>query len=135
MTPEESPPDAPAAFVLVVDDEPHVRQMAERMLTRRGFSTLGAENGEEAVRLCAAAEPPIDVVLLDLSMPGLSGPETLIALRRGRPGLRVILCSGYDVDIEAFAAEHGERPQGVLRKPFGMDLLVSTIQDVLNDRA
>ena len=135
MTPEESPSDAPAATVLVVDDEPHVRQMTERMLSRRGFATLGAEDGEKAVRLCATADPPVDAVLLDLSMSGLSGPETLIALRRDRPGLPVILCSGYDVDADSFAAEHGERPHGVLRKPFGLDVLVSTIQDVLKDQA
>ena len=125
--------EAPAACILVVDDEVHVRQMTERMLTRRGFLTVGAENGDEALKAFAAADPAIDVVLLDLSMPGLSGPETLIAMRKKRADLPVILCSGYDVDVEGFVAEHGERPHGVLRKPFGMDQLASSIEDVLKD--
>jgi DNA-binding NtrC family response regulator len=123
--------NAPSAHVLVVDDERHVRQMTERMLQRHGFATIGAQNGEEAVRACAAGDTEIDVVLLDLSMPGLSGPETLLALRKHRPGLRVILCSGYDVEAGTFEAEHGERPQGVLRKPFGMAQLVAAVGDVL----
>lgn len=126
-----TPDDAVPISVLVVDDELHVRQMTERMLSRRGFAAAGAENGQIALELLSAGKPAVDVVLLDLSMPGLSGPETLIALRKDWPDLPVILCSGYDVDVESFAAEHGERPQDVLRKPFGMDRLVSCVEDVM----
>ena len=132
MTPADHPERGSAATVLVVDDELHVRQMTERMLARRGYATVGAEDGSAALRVCGAADPPVDIVLLDLSMPGLSGPETLKALRKDHPRIPVILCSGYEVDADQFAGEHGARPDGVLRKPFGMDQLTAAVQGLLD---
>lgn len=135
MIPEDSPLRDQATRVLVVDDAPDVRRLTEKLLSRCGYEALGAGGGEEAIRLCSAGSSPVDLVLLDLNMPGLSGPETFVALRGENPDLPVILYSGDDVDPDGFAAQHGERPQGVLRKPFGIEQLAAAVENVIKHPA
>ena len=115
---EEDPAAAPpAATVLVVDDEPHVRSVARRILERAGYRVLLAEGGEEALRLAAGAE--LSVAIVDATMPGLSGAETLRRLRALRPALPLVLTSGRaEEEVEAAAAEVQAR---FLPKPFTPD--------------
>jgi CheY-like chemotaxis protein len=87
---------AGCGLVLVVDDEPVVRQMAGRLLERLGYTALLAASGEEAVGIAAAY--PDAVVLLDLVMPGLDGRETFLALRKAVPSVRVVVSSGFSLD-------------------------------------
>ena len=82
--------------VLVVDDEPVVRQMAGRLLERLGYTALLAASGEEAVGIAACH--PDAVVLLDLVMPGLDGRETFLALRKADASVRVVVSSGFSLD-------------------------------------
>ncbi|HXA51988.1 MAG TPA: PAS domain S-box protein, partial [Candidatus Acidoferrum sp.] len=80
---------------LVVEDEEALRVAVSRMLRKRGFSVLEAGDGKTAVAVFRAQASEIDAVLLDMTLPGMSGPEVLHALRRIRPDVRVILTTAY----------------------------------------
>lgn len=91
-----------SARVLVVDDEPGVRALLAETLGTWGYVVQQAPDGAGALRAIAAERP--DVILLDVAMPGLSGPEALPAIRALAPGVNVILVSGgADVDMRALA--------------------------------
>ncbi|MDP1580770.1 MAG: CHASE domain-containing protein [Candidatus Didemnitutus sp.] len=81
--------------VLVVDDELHVREITILALRTTGLKVVGATDGRHAVDLCADPAVVFDLVLLDLTMPNMSGEESFRVLRRDRPDLKVILMSGY----------------------------------------
>ena len=83
------------ATILVVDDEPVLRRVCARLLQKLGYQVLEAPSGEEALELFKQKGSEIDLVLLDLIMPGLSGLQTLERLRELDPGVRVLLSSGY----------------------------------------
>jgi len=104
--------------ILVIDDEAQVRSVAERMAQTLGFSALCAADGDQGIQLFELYRSAIKVVLLDLSMPGLSGEETLASLRARDPALRVILMSGYN-QPELPTAINGKKPS-FLSKPFAM---------------
>jgi two-component system, cell cycle sensor histidine kinase and response regulator CckA len=92
--------------VLLVEDEPMVRSVAERSLTRHGYTVLTAENGEEALDILNRGET-IDLLISDVVMPGMDGPAMVREARKSRPGLKVLFMSGYaeeqlrkSIDIE-----------------------------------
>ena len=80
--------------VLLVEDEPMVRAVAERALTRHGYTVITADNGEEALELLARGEP-IDLLLTDVVMPGMDGPTMVEQARKDRPDLKILFMSGY----------------------------------------
>ncbi|HKP60786.1 MAG TPA: response regulator, partial [Polyangiales bacterium] len=111
--------------VLVVDDEPLVRQHLRRLLELRGFSVSEATDGRSGIAAATNSEP--DVILLDLSMPDLDGVTVIRNLRAAGSRARVVLCSG-NLD---YAAERGLESglvQGVLQKPFSTDELIEAIE-------
>jgi two-component system cell cycle sensor histidine kinase/response regulator CckA len=111
---------AGGGLVLVVDDEPMVRNMAESMLKRRlGYEVVTAGDGYEAVEIFRARKDEISLVLLDLSMPGMNGWETLSALRALRHDIPVVLASGYD-EAQVMQGDHPQRPQAFVHKPYLM---------------
>ncbi len=81
---------------LLVDDDAAVRRVCEKILAAEGLSVLAAESGARALALLEEGRGPIDVAILDLTMPGLDGHATLERLRRNLPELPVVLISGYD---------------------------------------
>ena len=92
--------------VLLVEDEPMVRSVAERALTRHGYTVLTADNGEDALEIIAKNEP-IDLLISDVVMPGMDGPTMVREARQSRPELKVLFMSGYaeeqlrkSIDIE-----------------------------------
>lgn len=104
-------------IVLVVDDERSVRSVASRMVERLGFETLQASDGETGVALFSAHTDMIACVLLDVSMPVMSGAQALEMMRSIRPDAPIILMSGYAG--EDLAARFGQlQPNGFLYKPF-----------------
>jgi CheY-like chemotaxis protein len=117
---------ARTATVLIVDDEEAVREMIGEVLENEGFEVLRAEDGSRGVALFREGRDRIDVVLLDLSMPGLSGEETFRQLREIDPGVRVILSSGYDRD-EARGRFGTARPAGFIQKPYRPEELMAEI--------
>ena len=92
------PAGAGACALLLVDDEEIVREMVKEVLEAEGHHVLCASDGAQAIDLFGDRSRDVDVVLLDLSMPGLSGEETYACLREIDPGVSVILSSGYDKD-------------------------------------
>jgi two-component system cell cycle sensor histidine kinase/response regulator CckA len=80
--------------VLLVEDEPMVRAVAERALTRHGYTVITADNGEEALEVLARGEP-IDLLVSDVVMPGMDGPTVVREARKSRPELKILFMSGY----------------------------------------
>jgi len=92
--------------VLLVEDEPMVRSVAERALTRHGYTVITADNGEDALEILAKNEP-IDLLISDVVMPGMDGPTMVREARQSRPELKILFMSGYaeeqlrkSIDIE-----------------------------------
>jgi len=117
----------PSAKVLVVDDEPLVRLVAQRALERGGFEVVLAENGRQAVEIFSQPGTRIALVLLDLSMPEMDGEQTLVELRRIEPGVQVLLSSGYD-QSSTTRAPLGGRVASFLQKPYSARALVEAVR-------
>jgi len=115
-----------SACVLIADDEGPVRRAAVRILLRKGYNIMEASDGEEAVRVFSENPDEIDLVFLDMTMPGLSGLEALEHMREIRPDLKALVASGYPVDVPT---------AHFLAKPYSPIGLVRRIQDVLSGNA
>jgi CheY-like chemotaxis protein len=116
-----------AGTVLVVDDEPMIRTLATRMLEPLGFDVLTAEDGVAALEVFDDHAEEVVCVVCDLTMPRMDGWETLTALRERRPGLPIVLASGYD-RAHAMSGDHTERPQTFLSKPWNLARLRAAIE-------
>lgn len=122
-------PAAPGAVVLVVEDEPVVRRLASRVLSRSGYTVLEAEDGETALRLADASDRPIDLVLTDVVMPDMNGRHLATAVQSRFPSARVIFMSGYATDeLAAGALPRGAR---FLPKPFATAELADAVRATL----
>ncbi len=103
--------------VLVVDDEQVVRDVAKSSLERQGYEVLVADSGPAAIDVVRCEGGRIDLVILDLSMPGMNGEEALPRLRDLKPGLNVIVSSGYN-EQDALRLFQGAVVSGFLQKPY-----------------
>ncbi len=105
--------------VMIIDDEPLVSNVAKRMLERLGYKTLTASNGREAVELARSFAGDIHLAMLDIGMPVMGGAEAFPLLIEARPNLKVLICSGYELD----GAAQGLLDAGAnafVQKPFSM---------------
>ncbi len=125
-----SGPVEEGGLVLVVDDDPMVRNMVQIMLRRMAYGVIAAGDGYEAVEMFRARKDEIDFVLLDLSMPGMDGWETLAQLRSLRPSIPVVLASGYD-EAQLMQGDHPHRPQAFIHKPYLKSDLAAAIDTAL----
>ena len=123
------PPRRPGGRFFLVDDEPAIRKVVGIMLRNLGFEVLIAKNGIECLDLLATLEAPPEVILLDYSMPRLDGRDTLRQIRARRPGVPVILCSGYDA--REMACDDEATADAYLQKPIRLEDLTAVIRDVL----
>jgi signal transduction histidine kinase/CheY-like chemotaxis protein len=121
------------ATVLVVDDDAMVRSVARRLLEAFGLTVHVAEGGPEAIARLAAAPDAIDAVLLDMTMPEMSGADVFIRLREVRPDLPVVLMSGYHED--ELSEEVGAGISGFVQKPFTPADLASRMRVALAGRS
>jgi len=108
--------------VLIVEDEPLLRKVGVKMLSRLGYETIPASDGVEAVELFRANRDRISWVLCDLVMPRMNGWDTLATLRSLDPEVTVVLTSGYD-EAHAMGVEDRERPHAFLPKPWTLERL------------
>ena len=113
--------------ILVVDDEEMVRNMMRRFLERVGYTVLEAVDGKDGLEVFSRERERIDLVLLDLSMPRMSGKEALAEIRLLSPTVKVILFTGYPVGDAQY-----EGVQGLMRKPIGGSRLLETVRGVLS---
>ena len=117
--------------VLVVDDEPMLRELAEAALSRCGMRVLTADDGLEGLAVFKEHHQALRLVLLDISMPGMDGLELLGRIREIAPAMPVLLTTGYAVDrISADISTLGPGV-GVLQKPFGLDALCAKVTELL----
>ncbi|SPP64898.1 response regulator [Nitrospira lenta] len=117
-----------AESVMVVDDDPLVRDLLVQFLSLRGYRTLGVKDGYEALRVVEEAPP--DLLLLDMVMPGLSGIDVLKTLREKEYAGGVIIMTGSHNE-EMLEEAWSLGPQEVLGKPIALDRLLTAIQLVL----
>lgn len=120
--------------ILVADDEDDVRDLVESVLKKGGYRVITANDGIEALNLFKSLNGEIDAVILDLSMPNLSGTETLCQIRALSTTVPVILSSGFcEVDI---AERHSEnQSSGFIQKPYRPKALLNILSEVLNHKA
>jgi CheY-like chemotaxis protein len=129
----EALPSGGTEFILIVDDEPAVIDVARQLLTRRGYRVVARSNAREALALLRSRPDDIDLVITDLTMPGISGIELARELKSWRADLPVILCSGYDADARR---GDGIRPADCLiKKPFNIKELDVAIRRLLSERS
>jgi two-component system, cell cycle sensor histidine kinase and response regulator CckA len=122
-----------AATVLVVEDEEALRHAVSKMLQREGATVFEAADGETAVSHFGAKAGEIDIVLLDVTLPGMSGKEVLGELRRIQPGAKVIITSAYSQDW-ARTTIGGNEPWLYIRKPYRFVELMDMVQKVSLER-
>ena len=122
--PPSPPPQLPGKTVLVVDDEDLVRDVVARMIEELGYAAVTAADGESALALLDSKQ--VDAVLVDLTMPTMSGADVIAAVRARRPGLPVVLCSGFDRSGRGAVAADAYLP-----KPFRIDALERTLAKLL----
>jgi CheY-like chemotaxis protein len=118
--------------VLVIDDEPTMREVCTDLLRTLGYTVLSAADGEEGLRVYREAKGEIGVVILDMIMPGLGGEQVFQELLRISPDTRVVLCSGYSQNgyagIRRLIAEGAA---GFVQKPFTLQAIGAAIKDAL----
>jgi CheY-like chemotaxis protein len=120
----------PPGTILLVDDEKMVIDVGQAMLEKLGYRVLRAQNGREAVDAITAHDDAIDLVILDMIMPGLSGAEVFDRIRETNPDLPVILSSGYSLDGQATRIMN-KGCNGFIQKPFSLPELSQIIQKTL----
>ncbi|MEM1205785.1 MAG: response regulator [Acidobacteriota bacterium] len=121
---------SPPRTVLVVDDEAHIRTIAELILTEAGFRVANAANGVEALGLFDSSSDVFDLVILDLTMPRMGGATAFSEIRKRQPDLAILLTSGYgETEAEALL-QHGST--AFLQKPFEVDDLLLSVRRLLS---
>lgn len=117
--------------ILIVDDEEMIRDLGTQILTTRGYKVLTAADGPQAVAMYLAGKDTIDLVILDLTMPHMSGLDVLERIRKINPRAKIVLSSGHRGD-EALNPDRFSGASGFLPKPYRADLLVGTVRGVLD---
>jgi CheY-like chemotaxis protein len=124
------PPPTGTESVLVVEDDASVRRLAVLGLRGNGYTVLEASNAAEALEF-AATSVPIDLLVSDVVMPGMRGPELAARLRLMRPSVRMMLVSGHTDTSEAFRDDQN-RVILLLSKPFTPDRLARKVREILD---
>jgi len=136
----EAPPPAAATprpgseTVLLVEDEPEVRRLVEKLLRMQGYTVLSAGSPAEAISAAGASPGTIAILVTDVIMPGMNGRELARVLASERPAMRVLYMSGY---TDAAIAQQGILQPGTafLSKPFTPDALARKVREVLDGPA
>ncbi len=119
-----------AGTILLVEDDEYVRASTRNVLRRAGYEVLEAASAVEALRVAEGYEPAIDMLLTDVVLPRMTGPQLADRLRATRPGLPVLFMSGY---TDEAIVEHGILEAGLayIEKPITVDLLTRRVREVL----
>ena len=119
--------------ILLVDDEEHIRELAERILTKRGQTVIKARGAKEALEIYAKRGQEIDLVLLDLIMPEMGGKQCLEELLKIDPMARVVIASGFAIDSETRAYLESSA-RGFVTKPFKAGDLLRVVRRALGNQ-
>jgi two-component system cell cycle sensor histidine kinase/response regulator CckA len=116
--------------ILVIDDDPQVRTLIVRVLTKAGYRVLEACEGAEGAALFRAHQEAISLVILDLVMPGLGGLDVANELTTSQPQLRVLYISGYAESIAAHSIRRAA-PSLMIVKPFSPNTLLDRVRELV----
>ncbi|MCB9474910.1 MAG: response regulator [Candidatus Delongbacteria bacterium] len=122
---------ARAKRLLIVDDEPVVREVLCNTLHQAGYKVVAAADGESGLALFRERAESWDLVLLDLTMPGMGGEEVFRLIREQKPALPILMMSGYD-ESEVTLRLDGQGSSGFLQKPLRPQQVLECIHSVLN---
>jgi two-component system cell cycle sensor histidine kinase/response regulator CckA len=117
--------------ILLVDDDQVILEVGKEMLTTLNYKVLLASGGNEAINFYNSNKDKIDLVILDMIMPGMGGRETYETLKRINPEIKVLLCSGYNINGEATEVMR-QGANDFIRKPYTMKELSHTIRKILD---
>jgi len=118
-------------IILIIDDEKQVREAIGDILELRQIPSLAATNGQQGISLFEAHQDQIGLIILDLTMPGMSGLETFEALRNLDPTAKIILSSGF-TEGEVLQKMAGTRPTGFLQKPYRLETVLTIVEKHLS---
>ncbi len=127
---EQEPASGGSETILVAEDEPQIRELAVRTLHRAGYRVLEAGDGDEALRRCVEHPGTVDLILSDVVMPGLRGPEMVRRALESQPSARVIFISGYAQTADPEEDSLSGAP--LLTKPFRLQELLRLVRQELN---
>jgi CheY-like chemotaxis protein len=113
--------------ILVIDDEPQVREMIYDYFSRRRYDVYSAEDGESGIRVCGQIQP--DFIFLDLKMKYLDGPKAVRQLKKSTPAARIFLISGYGDDLSKVHAANPSDIACCFSKPVSLALLEQQVKD------
>lgn len=119
--------------LLVVDDSEEMLNVLSRSLAAEGYDVIWARNGTDTLKLLTREEGPIALMVVDVVLPGMSGPELVEQVRRQHPGAGAIYVSAFDADT---VREHGVDPDTMpfLPKPYEPDALLARVREVLREK-
>jgi DNA-binding NtrC family response regulator len=116
--------------ILIVDDEAPVLRLMSMLLTRHGYNVEACEDPVSALTLFRKHPDRFDLLIADLTLPGMKGDEMALQMAKSKPDLLVLLCSGYPFEVSTLPAEHQPR-FSVLQKPFLPAMLMDSIKQLL----
>jgi PAS domain S-box-containing protein len=119
-------------MILLVDDEDVVLEVGAEMLKKLGYEVALARGGQQALEVYEGDQDRIDMVILDMIMPGMGGGQTYDKLKELNPGVKVLLSSGYSIDGQA-SEILGRGCKGFIQKPFNIKNLSQKIRTILNE--
>ena len=117
--------------ILIVDDDPGIRNMLSTVLNNEGFSVETAANGKQAIKTCERT--PFDVALIDIELPDMKGTELLTKLKQIQPRIIKIIITGHPT-IESAVKAVNQRAEGYLLKPFEVEDLLRMIKRLLDEK-
>jgi two-component system, cell cycle sensor histidine kinase and response regulator CckA len=117
--------------VLLVEDDDRVRAVAKKILEAYGYRVLAAPQGNDALAFAAQLHARLDLVLIDIILPGLSGPELVEHLREGHPGIKVLFMTGY-LDYSLLKPDAIDPTMNLIQKPFTPETLARKVREVLD---
>jgi PAS domain S-box-containing protein len=117
--------------ILLVDDEQMVLNVGSQMLGKMGYDVLATDSSAEAAAIFRNSPEPIDLVILDLIMPGMSGGDVYDELKKIDPGIKVLLSSGYSIDGQAMEILN-RGCNGFIQKPYNMEILSRKVGEILS---
>jgi len=117
--------------ILVIDDEAMIRDIAKRILIRAEYDVLLAESGEDGLVIIQKEPDLVQLVILDYSLEGMTGPETLRVIRQISPKLPAIFSSGHLIELDNLPPELAKQ-SSILQKPYRAAELVNAVEAALS---
>ena len=124
----------PTSTILVVEDQPALRQFACRVLEGAGYHTVSAERAQQALDIVQSLRGAIDLAIIDMILPGMSGLDLAASLDREFPAISILYISGYVNSVAMECIAH-RSPDCVLLKPFTSSELLSRVELLLRNQA